>query len=104
MTDAQAGPLKIGDVARLAELSVDAVRFYEREGLLGRVRRTPAGRGARLLARRGEGAPDPAGLGADAVRAGARARSLEARRHRSAHRRAAGGARRARPAGPQLRR
>jgi DNA-binding transcriptional MerR regulator len=35
--------LKIGDVARLAELSVDAVRFYEREGLLGRVRRTPAG-------------------------------------------------------------
>ena len=36
-------PLKIGDVARLAELSIDAVRFYEREGLLGRVRRTPAG-------------------------------------------------------------
>jgi DNA-binding transcriptional MerR regulator len=39
MTDA----MKIGDVARLAELSIDAVRFYEREGLLGRVRRTPAG-------------------------------------------------------------
>ena len=36
-------PLKIGDVARRAELSVDAVRFYEREGLLGRVRRTPSG-------------------------------------------------------------
>lgn len=36
-------PLKIGDVARLAELSVDAVRFYEREGLLGRVRRTASG-------------------------------------------------------------
>jgi MerR family copper efflux transcriptional regulator len=36
-------PLKIGDVARLTELSVDAVRFYEREGLLGRVRRTPSG-------------------------------------------------------------
>jgi DNA-binding transcriptional MerR regulator len=35
--------LRIGDVARLAELSIDAVRFYEREGLLGRVRRTPAG-------------------------------------------------------------
>lgn len=35
--------LKIGDVARRAELSIDAVRFYEREGLLGRVRRTPAG-------------------------------------------------------------
>lgn len=36
-------PLKIGDVALLAELSIDAVRFYEREGLLGRIRRTPAG-------------------------------------------------------------
>lgn len=36
-------PLKIGDVARQAELSIDAVRFYEREGLLGRVRRSPAG-------------------------------------------------------------
>jgi DNA-binding transcriptional MerR regulator len=35
--------LKIGDVARHAELSIDAVRFYEREGLLGRVRRTSAG-------------------------------------------------------------
>ena len=35
--------LKIGDVARQAELSIDAVRFYEREGLLGRVRRTPSG-------------------------------------------------------------
>jgi DNA-binding transcriptional MerR regulator len=35
--------LKIGAVARRAELSVDAVRFYEREGLLGRVRRSAAG-------------------------------------------------------------
>jgi MerR family transcriptional regulator, copper efflux regulator len=35
--------MKIGDVARLAELSIDAVRFYEREGLLGRVRRSSAG-------------------------------------------------------------
>lgn len=43
MAAAQKVPLRIGDVARLAELSVDAVRFYEREGLLGRVRRTPAG-------------------------------------------------------------
>src|SRR2546423_13818202 len=34
---------KIGDVAREAELSIDAVRFYEREGLLGRVRRSSAG-------------------------------------------------------------
>jgi DNA-binding transcriptional MerR regulator len=40
---AQDAPLKIGEVARLAELSIDAVRFYEREGLLGRVRRTPSG-------------------------------------------------------------
>lgn len=39
----ESAALKIGDVARQAELSVDAVRFYEREGLLGRVRRTPAG-------------------------------------------------------------
>ena len=35
--------LKIGEVARQAELSIDAVRFYEREGLLGRVKRSPAG-------------------------------------------------------------
>ncbi len=35
--------LKIGDVARQAELSIDTVRFYEREGLLGRVRRSSAG-------------------------------------------------------------
>ena len=35
--------LKIGEVARQAEVSIDAVRFYEREGLLGRVRRTSSG-------------------------------------------------------------
>ena len=35
--------LRIGDVARQAELSIDAIRFYEREGLLGRVRRSNAG-------------------------------------------------------------
>ena len=35
--------LKIGDVARLAAVSIDAVRFYEREGLLGRVRRSRSG-------------------------------------------------------------
>lgn len=35
--------LKIGDVAKLAGLSIDAVRFYEREGLLGRVKRSAAG-------------------------------------------------------------
>jgi DNA-binding transcriptional MerR regulator len=42
-TDGAPQLLKIGDVARQAELSVDAVRFYEREGLLGRVRRSAAG-------------------------------------------------------------
>ncbi|MEO8845391.1 MAG: heavy metal-responsive transcriptional regulator [Kofleriaceae bacterium] len=41
--DAALPMLKIGDVARHAELSIDAVRFYEREGLLGRVRRSSAG-------------------------------------------------------------
>lgn len=35
--------LKIGEVARAAELSIDAVRFYERVGLLGRVRRSSSG-------------------------------------------------------------
>ena len=35
--------LKIGDVAHRAGLSIDAVRFYEREGLLGRIGRSPAG-------------------------------------------------------------
>jgi MerR family copper efflux transcriptional regulator len=40
---ARPAPLKIGEVARLADVSVDAVRFYEREGLLGAVRRTAAG-------------------------------------------------------------
>jgi DNA-binding transcriptional MerR regulator len=32
--------LKIGDVARMTGLSVDTVRFYEKEHLLGKVRRT----------------------------------------------------------------
>jgi MerR family copper efflux transcriptional regulator len=36
-------PLRIGDVAKLSELSIDTVRYYEREGLLGRVRRSSAG-------------------------------------------------------------
>lgn len=34
---------RIGDVARRSGLSIDAVRFYEREGLLGRVGRSAAG-------------------------------------------------------------
>src|SRR5262245_6358113 len=41
--EAAGSMLKIGDVARQAELSIDAVRFYEREGLLGRVKRSSAG-------------------------------------------------------------
>ncbi len=40
---APSSPLRIGDVARDAGITIDAVRFYEREGLLGRVRRTPRG-------------------------------------------------------------
>lgn len=32
--------LKIGDVAERSGLSIDTVRFYEKEGLLGKVRRT----------------------------------------------------------------
>ncbi|MBE7448970.1 MAG: heavy metal-responsive transcriptional regulator [Kofleriaceae bacterium] len=43
MLAVQEAPLKIGDVARLAELSIDTVRYYEREGLLGRVRRSAGG-------------------------------------------------------------
>lgn len=35
--------MRIGDVARQSGLSVDTVRFYEREGLLGRVPRRPSG-------------------------------------------------------------
>lgn len=34
---------RIGDVARRSGLSIDAVRFYEREGLLGRVARSSSG-------------------------------------------------------------
>ena len=36
----EAQSLKIGDVARMTGLSVDTVRFYEKERLLGTVRRT----------------------------------------------------------------
>ena len=34
------GMLKIGEIAEQSGVSIDTVRFYEREGLLGRVRRT----------------------------------------------------------------
>jgi DNA-binding transcriptional MerR regulator len=40
MTAAAGKDLKIGDVARLTGLSVDTVRYYEKERLLGNVRRT----------------------------------------------------------------
>ncbi|MDF2583980.1 MAG: MerR family transcriptional regulator [Mycobacterium sp.] len=43
--DADAEPLSIGEVAERTGLSVHALRFYEREGLLvGPVRRTTGGR------------------------------------------------------------
>lgn len=35
--------MKIGTVAKAAGLRVDAVRFYEREGLIGEPRRRPSG-------------------------------------------------------------
>jgi DNA-binding transcriptional MerR regulator len=38
MPDAQS--LKIGDVAQMTGVTVDTVRFYEKQGLLGTVRRT----------------------------------------------------------------
>lgn len=38
MSDAQS--LKIGDVTQVTGLTADTVRFYEKEGLLGTVRRT----------------------------------------------------------------
>jgi DNA-binding transcriptional MerR regulator len=36
-------PLKIGDVARLSGIGIEALRFYEKGGLLGRPGRTPSG-------------------------------------------------------------
>jgi DNA-binding transcriptional MerR regulator len=35
--------MKIGEVAKLAEVSVDTVRYYERRGLIGVARRQPSG-------------------------------------------------------------
>jgi DNA-binding transcriptional MerR regulator len=43
-SDAEATePLKIGDVARLSGIGIEALRFYERGGLLGRPSRTASG-------------------------------------------------------------
>ena len=36
-------PLKIGEVARRAGVSVEAIRYYERLGLIARAPRTPSG-------------------------------------------------------------
>ena len=36
-------PLKIGEVAKLSGIGIEALRFYERSGLLGRPRRTQSG-------------------------------------------------------------
>jgi DNA-binding transcriptional MerR regulator len=36
-------PLKIGEVARLSGIGIEALRFYERSGLLGRPGRTASG-------------------------------------------------------------
>ncbi|MGH9932607.1 MAG: MerR family DNA-binding protein [Pyrinomonadaceae bacterium] len=36
-------PLKIGEVAKVSRLGVEALRFYERSGLLGRPARTQSG-------------------------------------------------------------
>jgi MerR family mercuric resistance operon transcriptional regulator len=38
-----AAPLKIGEVARLSGIGIEALRFYERSGLLGRPGRTGSG-------------------------------------------------------------
>ena len=35
--------MKIGEVAKLADVSVDTVRYYERRGLIGIARRQPSG-------------------------------------------------------------
>jgi DNA-binding transcriptional MerR regulator len=36
-------PLKIGEVAKLSRIGIEALRFYERSGLLGRPSRTQSG-------------------------------------------------------------
>ena len=42
MTESSA-PLKIGEVAKLSGIGIEALRFYERSGLLGRPGRTQSG-------------------------------------------------------------
>jgi DNA-binding transcriptional MerR regulator len=43
MDQSQGSSLKIGAVARLAEVSVDTVRYYERRGVLKPAERLPSG-------------------------------------------------------------
>jgi len=42
-------PLKIGEVAKLSGIGIEALRFYERSGLLGRPRRTKSDAGRRII-------------------------------------------------------
>ncbi len=43
VTDNDRGSLKIGEVARRSGIGIEALRFYERSGLLGRPARTQSG-------------------------------------------------------------
>lgn len=43
ITSAAAASLKIGEVAKLSGIGIEALRFYERSGLLGRPGRTQSG-------------------------------------------------------------
>lgn len=43
ITEAPRAPLKIGEVAKLSGIGIEALRFYERSGLLGRPDRTQSG-------------------------------------------------------------
>lgn len=43
VTSESSPALKIGEVAKLSGIGIEALRFYERSGLLGRPRRTGSG-------------------------------------------------------------
>ena len=43
LTSTSVAPLKIGEVAKLSGIGIEALRFYERSGLLGRPGRTQSG-------------------------------------------------------------
>ena len=42
-TEARPRPMKIGEVAKLSGVGIETLRFYERQGLLGRPARTESG-------------------------------------------------------------